>query len=274
MHAIMKTIIYPKKLILFLLFFLSAMKPIAQQPDSLEEVSVKEFKNDEHTMIALTFGQSNAGNRGQKPYTSRNKNVLVYAEGRLYHARDPLPGATGPGGSVWSILGDMLIDSNFFKKVIFIPIAIGSTTIECWAHGDCFTKLKKTLNDLSSKKIKLTHVFWHQGESDNLNNTSRQQYKNDLSILLKTFRDNNQQADFYVSIASYHNEAITKHLGIDMVIQHAQKEFIKENNKVFRGPDTDKLIHAIHRWDAVHFSAYGMKLFAAQWLQAIRNKKE
>lgn len=274
MHSIMKIIFCMKKPTLLLLFFLYAMNLSAQQKDSLEEVSIAELKSDKHTMIALTFGQSNAGNRGQKRYTSHNANVLAYADGKLYHAKDPLPGATGPGGSVWSVLGDLLIDSGLFKKVIFIPIAIGNTAIDCWAHGDCYRKLEKTLLQLDSAKVQLTHIFWHQGESDNLNNTSKQQYKNDLAILLKTFRDHKQKACFYISIASYHNEAITKPLGIDTVIEKAQKEFIKENKGVLQGPDTDELIYAIHRWDAVHFSEYGMKVFAARWLRAIRNRRE
>ncbi len=270
----MKTLFNIRKPLLLLLFFLGATNLPAQQTDSLEEVSITELKSDKHTMIALTFGQSNAGNRGQKRYTSHHKNVLVYNDGKLYRAKDPLPGATGPGGSVWSILGDMLIDSGLFKKVIFIPIAIGNTAINCWARGECYDKLNKTLRHLDSAKIKLTHIFWHQGESDNLNNTSRQQYKNDLAVLLKTFRDHNQKAGFYVSIASYHNEAITKPLGVDTVIRHAQEEFIKENKEVLKGPDTDVLIYAIHRWDAVHFSEYGMKQFAASWLRAIRKQEE
>lgn len=274
MHHIMKTIFFTRKPTLLVLIFLNALNLSAQQTDSLEEVNIPELKSDKHTMIALTFGQSNAANRGQKPYSSRNKNVLVYADGKLYHAKDPLPGATGRGGSVWSVLGDMLIDSDLFKKVIFIPIAIGNTAIDCWARGECYRKLEKTLLHLDSAKIQLTHIFWHQGESDNLNNTSKQKYRNDLAILLKTFRNNNQKADFYISIASYHNGAVTKPLGIDTVIQHAQKEFIKENKKVLQGPDTDELIYAIHRYDAVHFSEYGMKQFAVSWLRAIRGKKE
>ena len=91
MHHIMKTIFFTRKPTLLVLIFLNALNLSAQQTDSLEEVNITELKSDKHTMIALTFGQSNAANRGQKPYTSRNKNVLVYADGKLYHAKDPLP---------------------------------------------------------------------------------------------------------------------------------------------------------------------------------------
>lgn len=246
----------------------------AQRPDSLEEVALTEFKSDAHTVVALTFGQSNAANRGQKRYTCHNKNVLAYNEGRLYRAKDPLPGATGPGGSVWSVLGDMLIDSGLARKVIIIPVAIGNTAIDCWAHGDCYNKLLKTLKELDSAKVRLTHVFWHQGESDNLKNTSKEAYKKALGVLWKTLREHQQTAGFYVCLASYHNEAVTKPLGVDTVVRAAQKEFIKENEGVLQGPDTDGLFYAIHRYDGVHFSEYGMKQFALQWLKAIREKKE
>jgi hypothetical protein len=91
---------------------------------------------------------------------------------------------------------------------------------------------------------------------------------------LHTLRNHNQQADFYVSIASYHNGAVTKPLGVDKVIRQAQREFILENRGVLFGPDTDQLIHAIHRYDGVHFSDFGMKAFANLWFQAIKKKRE
>jgi hypothetical protein len=242
--------------------------------DSLQEVALSNFTPDKKTMIALTFGQSNAANRGQTPYTPHNLSVLNYYEGKLYRAKDPLLGTTGPGGSVWTHLGDLLIDSGLYNKIIFVPIAIGNTDIECWTSGPCFQKLEKTLEQLDSLHIKLTHFFWHQGESDNLENTSKQKYKESLKIILQTLRKYHQPADFYISIASYHNGAITKPLGVDAVIRQAQKEFIRENRGVFFGPDTDQLIHTIHRYDGVHFSDFGMKAFAQLWLKAIKEKKE
>jgi len=242
--------------------------------DSLQEVSLSNLTPDKKTMIALTFGQSNAGNRGQIPYTPHNSSVLNYYEGKLYPAKDPLLGTTGPGGSVWTHLGDLLIDSGLYEKVIFVPIAIGNTDIACWTSGECFQKLEKTLKQLDSLHIKLTHIFWHQGESDNLENTSKEKYKASLKILLQTLRKYYQDADFYVSIASYHNGAITKPLGVDTAIRQAQKEFIRGNKGVVFGPDTDQLIYAIHRHDGVHFSDFGMKAYAQLWLREIRKKRE
>ena len=126
---------------------------------------------------------------------------------------------------------------------------------------------------LDSLHIRLTHIFWHQGETDNILNSSKAKYKENLGAIFQVLRKY-QSADFYVSIASYHPVSIAKPLGVDNVIREAQKEFINENKGVLVGPDTDTLIHAIHRHDSVHFSDFGMSLFTQQWLNAMLNKSE
>ena len=241
--------------------------------DTVRQVSLSNLQQDGKTMIALTFGQSNAANNGQSPYTPHNAAVYNYYEGKLYKAKDPLFGATREKGSVWSRLGDMLIDSGLYTKVIFIPIAVGGSEIACWTSGDCAKKLQRTLEILDSQHISVTHIFWHQGETDNINNTSRVKYKEQLATILQTLRKY-QSADFYVSIASYYPGSVAKPLGVDSVIRNAQREFINENKKVLLGPDTDTLIYAIHRYDGVHFSDYGLLAFAQLWLRAIKEKRE
>lgn len=260
----------------FITFFFSQANAQLQEPtpaDTTRLVSLSNLQQDGKTMIALTFGQSNAANNGQSPYTPHNAAVYNYYKGKLYTAKDPLLGATREKGSVWSRLGDMLIDKGLYTKVIFIPIAVGGSEIACWTSGDCFKKLQETLQFLDSQHIQLTHIFWHQGETDNLKNTTEATYKDQLAKILQTLRKT-QSADLYVSIASYHPGSTTKPLGVDRVIRKAQQSFINENKGVLQGPDTDTLIHAIHRYDSVHFSDFGMNAYADLWLKAIVNKRE
>ena len=268
------------RIILFFVFFSvflgyanAQLVAMPGDSDSERQVSISNLQQDGKTMIALTFGQSNAANNGQNPYTPHNTGVYNYYAGKLYKAKDPLLGATRDKGSVWSRLGDMLIDSGLYTKVIFIPIAVGGSEIACWTMGDCAKKLQETLEILDSQHILVTHIFWHQGETDNLKNTSKAKYKEQLATILKNVRSF-QQADVYISLASYHPSAINKPFGVDSMIRNAQKEFVKENKKVLLGPDTDKLIHAIHRYDSVHFSDYGLIGFAQLWLRAIIEKRE
>ncbi|AOW10774.1 sialate O-acetylesterase [Flavobacterium gilvum] len=260
----------------FITSFFSKANAQLQEPtaaDTTRLVNMANLQQDGKTMIALTFGQSNAANHGQNPYTPHNAAVYNYYKGKLYAAKDPLFGATGNKGSVWPRLGDMLIDKGLYTKVIFIPIAVGGSEIACWTSGGCSKKLEETLQMLESQHIQLTHIFWHQGETDNLKNTSEALYKEQLAMILQTLRKT-QSADLYISIASYHPGATTKPLGVDNVIRKAQQSFINENKAVLQGPDTDTLIHAIHRYDGVHFSDFGMNAFAELWLKAIVNKSE
>jgi hypothetical protein len=55
--------------------------------------------------IFLILGQSNAANHGNTPYTARREVYsLDFLRMHCFHASEPLPGASGTGGSIWSRL--------------------------------------------------------------------------------------------------------------------------------------------------------------------------
>src|SRR5262249_29184473 len=60
------------------------------------------------TMVALVFGQSNAGNSGETPGKPQ-RGVFQYYRGEIFEARDPLLGASGDGGSIWLRLAAKLV---------------------------------------------------------------------------------------------------------------------------------------------------------------------
>jgi hypothetical protein len=230
-----------------------------------EEVPLERMTPTPGTMIALTFGQSNSANSAETLYTPHNP-ILNYAKGKLYVAKDPMLGASGLGGSVWGILGDRLVDSGLFKKVVFIPIGIGSTTISCWADSSCNEKLIATLKALQKNKIVLTHILWHQGEEDG--NTTKAEYKKSLGKIVATIRSYGQQAPFYCSLASYNTK------GVHLQILEAQKEFIDQTRNVLIGSRTDAISDPGDRFQQVHFSAQGMRKYADSWYKAIKNSVE
>lgn len=220
--------------------------------------------NSDSAAVLLTIGQSNAASCGQGEYTCRNQ-VFEYYNERLFIAREPLLGDIGNGGcSVWTRVADMLIDSGHYRRVILISAAIGGTPIKCWTQGPCAIKLKTTLEMLSRSGLRPTHVIWHQGESDNLENTSKVKYKSSLGAVMNQIRKAGIDAPFFVCVASYHPGTIsTKKDGIDMNIRQAQLEFINENAGVKPGPDTDQINLASDRYDGVHFSVTGLDKFAS-----------
>lgn len=222
----------------------------------------KNIIHADQTAIILTFGQSNAASSGQGSYRCRN-NVFEYYKGKLYKAEEPLMGAPeNYGCSVWTRFSDMLIDSGLYKNVIIIPIAIGSTTVECWSEGICNQKLIETLKYIKKDNIKITHIYFHQGESDNLEKTSKNEYKKRLKKIEKQLRSNGLDAVFYVCIASYHPNITNNCNGLNYEIQKAQIEFASENMGTKNGPNTDSLNLVSDRYDGVHFSKRGLDKFA------------
>lgn len=225
-------------------------------------------------MIFLAFGQSNAGNYGgDGKYDCRNE-VYNFYKGDLYHAKEPLLGPDGGGSSVWTRVADMVIDSGLYSKVVIVPCAIGGTSVDCWANGFCKDKLVSTLNYLQKDNVKLTHVFWDQGETDNVDKTTKEQYKERLKKVIEIIRDKQPEVPFYSSITSYfpyNNDNVN---GVDQDIVKAQNEIIKEVQNVKMGPNTDSLNLAYYRADAVHFTEKGLDKLAQKWFESIkRNTK-
>src|SRR4051812_28496738 len=77
------------------------------------------------TAVLLVIGQSNAGNFGDTKYAAYCNNALNFSDGNFYPLEDPLHGANGEKGSVWSRLGDLLVQKGLAKVVIIAPVAIG-----------------------------------------------------------------------------------------------------------------------------------------------------
>lgn len=224
--------------------------------------------NSKEVMIVLVIGQSNAANYGSGTYTSKN-DVYNYYKGNLYKAKEPLLGADGGGSSPWTRLADMVIDKGLYKKVIIVPCAFGGTSIQCWSEGECRLKLEETLNYLKNDNIKLTHVFWFQGETDNVDNTNSMQYKSRFKKIVELIRTTQNDAMFYTSITSYFPYNNDKPFGIDSNITNAQRDITKEINNVVLGPNTDSLNLAIYRVDAVHFTEKGLDKLAYEWFKKI-----
>ena len=221
-------------------------------------------------MVIFTFGQSNSANHGWGNYTPRNK-VYNYFEGKLYPSADPLIGATGQGGSVWNRLADKLIEGGCTEQVTIIPIGVGGVEISAWAKGGyLYGRLVETVDKMKEQGIIPDCILWHQGESDNISNTSKEDYIGMFETIRDVFRSRGVDSPIGVAIASYHPYCIGEDEGNDADIREAQAELAKKYDDIFAGPDTDKLNKAFHRADGVHFSEKGQEEHAEGWFRAIK----
>ena len=118
----------------------------------------------------------------------------------------------------------------------------------------------------------LAGFLWHQGESDNVHNTTSPSYITDFKTIRSAFRDNGINAPLFVAIATYHpneNSIKNKQMGCDTIIQNAQRKIIAQFPDVYPGPNTDLLDKCCDRHDGVHFSVTGLDKHAGLWRKAI-----
>ncbi len=214
-------------------------------------------------MVALAFGQSNSANFGDGSKKAGN-GVYNFYQGKLFHAKDPMLGADSNGASVWPRLGDLLISTNHYDNIIFSTIGISGSKISRWQPGgDLHQDLLSAIQSLEANNLTITHLLWHQGESDAKYNTSKNDYQSAFKNMLRSIRDQDVYAPIYVSIASRY-----KGHPKNETIRNAQIELAQENRGIFTGPDSDQL-GEIYRRDGTHFNSAGLDKFAQLWFEKI-----
>lgn len=237
-----------------------------------DTLNIKDFNNDDFTVL-FTFGQSNAANFGQSLYTCK-KEVYNWHNDTIYKAKDPLKGANGVLGSPWTRLGDLLVENNFSQNVLIISIAMGNSTVSDWSKdGQYHKKLIKTIDQLNRQKIEIDYILWHQGETDNVNNTSKANYINSFQKMYEAIQSKGIKSPVFTATASYmprEDLLLEKQKGCDTIIQNAQKKIVEDNSNVFLGPNTDELIQSYYRYDGLHFSVLGLQKHAELWFETLK----
>lgn len=214
-------------------------------------------------MVALAFGQSNSANFGNRRLTAQ-ATVYNFHAGKCYRAVDPLLGADGNGGSVWTRLGNKIVEQGVFDRVLFTSIGVGGTAIQRWAPGgDLHPRITTAIQQLNTAGLTITHLLWHQGETDATLGTSQEQYQHRFSAMLESIRSAGVQAPIYVSVTSRCGD-----LPPQPTIQAAQRALVDPTQGILSGPNTDELGNT-DRYDRCHFSASGLNRAADLWFKAL-----
>lgn len=233
-------------------------------------------KDKKKTMVILAYGQGNAANGGEVKYTPKY-NVFNIFKGKCYKADDPLLGATDNKGSVWGRLADKIIKNKMYENVIIKSIAVGGSPVISWTvhgvgigykgkqYGNYHSRILGANEELKSLGFSITHLLWHQGETDTVNGTTTVEYKEQFLDMLNNLRKNNITAPVYVALASRYRKQTSQ----DVI--NAQKQLIHEQNDIFQGPNTDIIDKIDERTeDGQRFSETGLERHANEWLLALK----
>lgn len=239
------------------------------EPDDRQADPVAVSPPDCHnvrTMVVLTAGQSNAANAGSDP-SGPFPGVFNLYGGRFHQARDPLLGASGQGGSVWIRFSRKVIEAGLYQQVVIVPVAIGGTRIAHWVPGgELSHRIPAAIAQCKALGLGITHVIWHQGESDTQYGTSQTAYAKALRAVIGQIRANGVPAPVMVCRAARMRDIYGPQ------IIKAQEEVISSTSGVIAGPNTDDLIGVDKRFDDLHFNGAGFDAFASALVSALPNK--
>lgn len=194
----------------------------------------------------------------------------------------------GPGTScgplnplfIWGGLGDRLV-ARLGVPVLFLGVSQPGSATKNWreaAQGVDRVSGRDWYNNTPYRPLKLTMqhytsqlgvrgVLWHQGESDNMYQTT-DGYVENMRILIAKTREDSRFSNLSWMIARATYFPYPGH-EVDPGIIAGQNRVINETSNCFPGPYTDEFIGPAYRKDQVHFSDYAYPFLADLWSQSL-----
>lgn len=211
-------------------------------------------------LVLLAIGQSNAGNHGA-PGGQAIDPITMIAGDRCISARDPLPGATGTGASIWPRLVTQLSREQTGRQVLISVLALESSSIDEWTRSGSPLRQRLTSQLASMTRLDLPpdYILWQQGEADARDGTSTNQYDTQLDFLADILSQAVINAPILLA------QSTVCHSLPNTEIRSALARRVAQGGRWRKGPDTDALIGSQFRRDGCHLSAAGLDAAAKMW---------
>ncbi len=215
-------------------------------------------------LVILAVGQSIASNYGRAPFTP-GKNVYSFYNGRCFHGRDPLPGADGIGGSIWSRLAELMVQKGYARNVMIVAIGAGASSVSEWVpEAKYYPRLVDAALSMKEANLKPGMVIWHQGSRDA--GMAPEIYRNHLQEFVFAFPFLGIRLDpsTRLFVATHTRCAGPATPGI----QAAQQSMVDHAKFIYAGPNLDVLEDDV-KYDGCHYNERGLILASKLWLGAI-----
>ncbi len=266
--------------------------PVYPAADDVRPPPIRPKAFSEGTLKLFVWGQSLAANSGHGRYAARNaEKTCVYADGNFYPCSDPIVGAEGPGGSVWSRFADSIlghpINNTTVRQVVIGCCAQGGTSIADWApDGRQAETLHRYLSDYITNVGWPTHLAFSQGETD-IYTLSTEQWFDRWRAMLASVRKLGCMSKIWTSVETVCNLRTAADPFDEPVIRKTPDTYImteigRQNIRAAQrmagtlGPDTRPgpnldLIdwHLRACGDGCHFGERGLAMAARAWATAL-----
>jgi hypothetical protein len=240
----------------------------AQGPGAAQAVDCALLRK-QSPLVLLALGQSNAGNHGQQPVAGLQP-IVVFHAGRCWQAQDPLPGATGAGGSLWWPLVAQLQAAAPGRPIVLATLAVDASSSTEWtAEGSPLrARLAVVAAELLRAQLVPHWVLWQQGEADARLGVPAQRYRENLLQLQIQLHDGGIRAPMVLAKSTVCRSAPSQ------AIRQAVDRLVASEPGFEAGPDTDELVDTLLagastasqlRYDGCHFSALGLQRAAQLW---------
>jgi hypothetical protein len=236
---------------------------------ALEQVRFASARNPPdvaNSFVVLVMGQSNVANHAT-PRGRGGAGTYSFTPDGFFACEDPLPGASGSGGSVWTRWAALRRQTDPVVSVVVACVAQGSSFASDWKPGGChYPRVTAVVRSLQSRGFPIAAVIWHQGESEAwMNDIDASIYANELKSVMAGVRDLGVVAPIFVCQTSRDANGT-----VNLAIRKAQAGLRNSVVGVHAGPDTD-LLGDEFRADGVHWNARGLDRFAEGLEACLRN---
>jgi hypothetical protein len=240
----------------------------------------QEMLDDPDCGIFLTLGQSNGANAGESCHTpSGPVYSLSLFDMCCTIAADPLSGATSQWGSIWSRLGDLLVEHQLYRRILFLPVAVSGSSVAEWMPGDqCFRRLALLISRMhrmtGRTKLPITAILWVQGETD-ANHTimSAEVYAQQFLEFVGGIRDMGVKAPVLMAHATLCGRGEPPQKPNRPAIRRARDLLVAGYPDILAGPDLDELGFDL-RFDDCHLSREGLRRAAMAWLDSLTTYRQ
>lgn len=238
------------------------------QPSSLDGRTQVVGRVDplETTAVIIIEGQSNGANFHRGAYSvtqSRNHNFNIY-NGGVYATKNPMfscngfAAGTGDDSCFAARLGDKLIASGLWQRIIMIPIGRGGSASADWSNGLCTERIIATAKWCALRGLTPTMILRHQGEQDAVNGYTAATVAAQHRTWAAVWRAYGVTCPIFIAKVSISNTIIVTD-PVAVAVRLGQTNALSSSLGIYAGPDSDAIAH---RYDGVHMDATGSDLLA------------